>query len=64
MSSQPIVTLAVIGIDNSNVIGSSSGNDRKLAKSNFTKPIYRTEKPSFLTFNTSQALNQLKQTFA
>ena len=64
MGSQPIITLAVIGIDNSNVIGSSDGNDRKLVKSNFTKPIYRIEKPSFLTFNASQTLNQLKQTFA
>ena len=49
MSPQPAITQLTTSIDNSKVIGSSSRNDGKSAKSNFTKPVRRTEEPSFLT---------------
>ena len=50
-SSQLASALLATGVDNSEVIGSNSGNNRKLAKSDFIKPIYRAEKSSFLTSN-------------
>ena len=48
-------TLPATGIDNSKVVGISDGNDRKLAKSDFTKPLCRAEDPSFLTSDIRQA---------
>ena len=56
-------TLLATNIDNSKVISSSSRNDRKSAKADFIKPMYRVEEPSFLTFDTRQAFTQLKQAF-
>ena len=50
-SSQPASALPAIGVDISKVVSSNGKNDRKLAKSNFTKPVRRAEKPSFLTPN-------------
>ena len=50
-SSQPAGTLLATGIDNSKVVGNSRENDKKLAKSDFTKPMRRAEKSSFLTPN-------------
>ena len=41
--------LPATGIDNSEVVGSGSGNEGKSAKSDFTKPMRRVEEPSFLT---------------
>ena len=49
MSPQPADALPATTVDDSKVIRSSGGNERKLAKSDFTKPIRRAEKPSFLT---------------
>ena len=46
------IFLATI-VDDSKVISSSSRNDRKLAKSDFTKPVHRVEEPSFLISNTN-----------
>ena len=50
-SSQLAGVLPATSIDNSKVVGSSCRNDRKLAKSAFTKLMRRVEKPSFLTLN-------------
>ena len=47
-SPQPIGALPATGIDESEVV---SRNNRKLAKSYFTKPMHRVEKFNFLTFN-------------
>ena len=55
MSSQPASALSATCIDDNKVVSSSDGNNRKSAKSNFTKPIYRAEEPSFLTSNAKQA---------
>ena len=49
MSPQLADALLATGIDNSEVFGSSSRNDEKLAKSDFTKPMHGAEEPSFLT---------------
>ena len=62
-SPQPAGVLLTTAIDNSEVIGSSSGNERKSAKSNFTKLVHGVEKPSFLTFNARRAFTQLRQAF-
>ena len=51
MSPQPANTLPVTSIDNNEVVGSSSGNDEKFAKSDFTKSLCRVEEPSFLTLD-------------
>ena len=53
----PLLVSAILanGIDNSKVVGSSGGNDKKSAKSDFTKPVRRAEESSFLTPNTRQA---------
>ena len=56
-------TPPIISIDNTKVINSSSGNDKKLTKSDFTKPVYKAEKPSFLTPNIRQTFIQLRQAF-
>ena len=55
ISPKPAGALPATGIDNSEVVGSSSRNDRKLAKSNSTKPMHRAEKPSFPTPDARQA---------
>ena len=44
--------LPATGVDNSKVVGSSGRKNRKLAKSDFTTPACRAEKPSFLTLDT------------
>ena len=54
-SSQQVCALPAIGIDDSEVVGSSGRNDEKSAKSDFTKPVHRAEEPSFLTPNARQA---------
>ena len=51
-SRQPADTLPTTGVDNSKVVRSSSRNEGKSAKSDFTKPMRRAEEPSFLTLNT------------
>ena len=55
MSSQPACTLPAIDIDNSKVVGSSGKNDKKLAKSDFSKLMHRAEEPSFLTSEARRA---------
>ena len=54
ISPQPSSVLPAIRIDNRKVISSSGENDRKSAKSDFTKPVQRVEKPSFLTSDARQ----------
>ena len=56
MSSQPTGTLPATGVDNSKVVSSSGGNDKKLAKSDFTKPVRGMKEPSFLTLDARRAL--------
>ena len=51
MNSELADALPATAIDNSKVIGSSGGNEGKLAKSDFTKSVRRAEEPSFLTPN-------------
>ena len=53
-SPQLVSTLPDTSIDDSKVVGSSSKNDKKSAKSDFTKPLRRAEEPSFLVSNTKQ----------
>ena len=55
--------LPATGVDDREVIGSGGGNDRKLAKSDFTKSVRGVEEPSFLTPDARQAFNQLRQAF-
>ena len=55
--------LPAIGINNSKVIRSGGRNNRKSAKSDFSKPMYRVEEPNFLTYNTKRAFTQLRQAF-
>ena len=43
--------LLAISVDNSEVVGSSSENNRKLAKSDFTKLVHRAKESSFLILN-------------
>ena len=50
-TSQLAGTLPATGVKNSKVVGCNGRNDRKSAKSDFTKPMHRVEKPSFLTPN-------------
>ena len=59
-SPKPTGAWPATGVEDSKDIGSSGGNKRKLAKSDFTKPVHRAEKPSFLTFNTRRAFTQLR----
>ena len=49
ISSQPACALPATDIDNSKVVSSSGKNNKKLAKSDFTKLMHRAEEPSFLT---------------
>ena len=62
-SPQPAGALPATAVDDSEVVGSSGGNEGKSAKSDFTKPVRRVEEPSFLTPNTRQAFTQLRQAF-
>ena len=48
---QPASTLPVTGVNNSIIVGSSSRNNKKSAKSDFTKPVRRVEEPCFLTLD-------------
>ena len=56
MSFQLATILLSTNINNSKVISSGSKNNKKSAKSNFTKTMYRAEELSFLTFDTRQVL--------
>ena len=62
-SYKPADALLATGVDNGKVVGSCGRKDRKLAKSDFTKPVYRAEELSFLTSNARQAFTQLRQVF-
>ena len=62
-SPQPAGALLATVVDDSEVVGSSGGNEGKLAKSDFTKPVRRVEEPSFLTPDARQAFTQLRQAF-
>ena len=56
---QPVGALLATSIDDSKVVGSSGRNDRKLAKSDFTKPMQRAKELSFLTLDARQVFTQL-----
>ena len=60
MSPKLAGVLPATGVDNSKVVGSSVRNERKLAKSDFTKPVCRVEEPSFLTPDARQAFTELR----
>ena len=62
-SPQPAGALLATAVDNSEVVGTSSGNEGKSAKSDFTKLVRGAEEPSFPTFNARQAFTQLRQAF-
>ena len=62
-SPQPAGALPATAVDDSEVVGSSGGNEGKSAKSDFTKPVRRAEKPSFLTPDARRAFTQLRQVF-
>ena len=62
-SLQPASILPATAVDDSEVIRNSVGNEGKLAKSDFTKPVRKVEKHSFLTLDTRQAFTQLRQAF-
>ena len=62
-SPEPVAALTSTSIDDSKVVSSSGKNNRKSAKSDFTKPVRRIEKPSFQTSNTKQTFTQLRQAF-
>ena len=51
-SHQPIGALLATSVNDSKVVSSSSKNDRKLAKSDFTNPVHGAEESSFLTSDT------------
>ena len=60
---QPAGALPATGVDDSKVIGSSSKNEEKSAKSDFIKLVRKAEELSFLTPNTKQVFTQLRQAF-
>ena len=62
-SLQPTGDLLATSVDNSEVVRNGGGNDRKLAKSDFTIPVRGAEKYSFLTFDARKAFTQLRQAF-
>ena len=62
-SPQPAGALLVTAVDNSKVVRSSSGNEGKSAKSDFTKPVRGVEEPSFLTPDAKWVFTQLRQAF-
>ena len=51
MSCQLTSALLATSVNNSKVISNSGGNNKKLAKSDFTKLVLRVEEPSFITPN-------------
>ena len=55
--------LPATDVNNRKVVSSSDRNDRKSAKSNFTKLVRGVEKPSFLTPDTRRVFTQLRQLF-
>ena len=55
--------LPATAVDDSEVVESSVRNEGKSAKSDFTKPVYRAEEPSFPTRNARRAFTQLRQAF-
>ena len=61
MSPQPVSALPATAVDNNEVIGSSGRNEGKSAISDFTKPVYGVQEPSFLTPDTRRAFTQLRQ---
>ena len=62
-SPQPAGTLPATAVNDSKVVGSSDRNERKSAKSDFTKPVRGAEEPSFLTPDARRAFTQLRQVF-
>ena len=62
-SPQTAGALLATNIDDSEVVRSSGGNEEKLAKSDFTKPVHGVKEPSFLSPNVRQAFTQLRQAF-
>ena len=62
-STQLASALLATSVDNSKVVGSSARNDKKSAKSNFTKLVCRVEEFDFLSSDTSQVFTQWKQAF-
>ena len=63
ISPQTAGALLATSVDDSEVVRSSGENDRKLAKSDFSKHIRKAEKPRFPTLNARQAFTQLRQAF-
>ena len=61
MSLKLVDTLSATGVDNSKIVDSSGGKNRKLDNSDFTKPMRRAEEPSFLTPNTRLAFTKLRK---
>ena len=59
-SCQPASALPATIVDNSKIISSSGGNNKKLAKFDFTKLVRRAEEPGFLTPNARQNFTQLR----
>ena len=59
MSLQLAGPLSATGIDDNEIVGNDSGNNRESAKSDFTKPISRAEESSFLALDARQAFTQL-----
>ena len=62
-SPQPAGALPATAVDDSEVVGSSGGNEGKSAKSDFTKPVREAEEPSFLALDARQAFTQLRQAY-
>ena len=50
-SPKPAIALLATSVNNSELVGSSSRNNKKSAKSDFIKPKRRVEEPSFLILN-------------
>ena len=59
-SLQSADALPATTVDDSEVVGSNVGNERKSAKSDFTKPMPGAEQPSFLTPDARRAFTQLR----
>ena len=51
ISPQPAGAIPATGVDDSEVVGINDGNNKKLAKSDFIKPVRKAEESSFVTFN-------------
>ena len=62
-SFQPADALPATAVDDSEVVGSSDGNEGKLAKSDFTKSVRGAEESSFLTPDARRTFTQLRQAF-